>query len=885
MNKKKILNLIKRHIPSILLGITHIAIIVAIALSFRYYAIYPSIFGSIVGIVLCVLIIVDIIYFVGYNHKDRLLKIITCVMASLLLIGGAFGTYLLGSINSTVNNVIGDNDTYETVTGEFAYLPDGKHEYKNLVDLTGKRVGFVSETNRGVTTIAHELLDSNSIDVASFEYQTMTDLMFALVDGKVDVAVFAKGYRTLLSKDENNNFSNYVDKMVDFYEFTQDVKVTTKTSTKNLTNEPFNVLLIGWSRVEEGSTIGLADAIIVVTVNPKTYTASMMSIARDSYVDIPCYNNEKDKINSGRSTSRACFIETVEQLLGEKMDFYIEADYLAIVYLVNAVGGVEITNPVEFTLDGYVVPEGTYVAEGWVALQFCRERHAFAGGDFARQQHQKEVIMGVMQKLIESKDIQMALNAMNMAGNYLSTDLSLNQLTSVFNMILNTRNYTGLPVFDLLDFQTMRMSGYASYHYSYDYELPLWIYKLYDSSIMECVQRIEDIKDFSDVSGQKYGFTFSSSEPYVRPAFYTESFNESEVHEEMPPYYVDLTSMTYEEAIEWADENKVNLDFVYIEPYDPEYVAELDGMVVGQSVRYGKLISGNPDCTITIMGSHGVPNFVGKDIDKAKEWCKEHDVDYEKIAGEPYESEEDYKIIYKQKYDENEGIVYLYYYGEPAKVELAIESGQEKYGSVEGAGTYSIDGKATIKAIPADGYSFKGWYDSDNKLVSEEEEYKFTVEKKTKLTAKFYKDISSFVSVNYVTGSTDSMGSVSKALNADNSVTISAEAKQGYVFKGWYSDNTGSNKLTDDKSYKISSLSEKKTYYAKFAECEHSWDSYVIVDGCTAKEFTCSKCHGTKKDTLEKPEHDYQQISEDELSITYQCSRCGDEKINSKEFQ
>ena len=60
-----------------LLGLTHVVILLAIFLSFRYYSIYPSLFGSVVAIVICLLIIVDIVFFVGFNHKDVVLKTVS----------------------------------------------------------------------------------------------------------------------------------------------------------------------------------------------------------------------------------------------------------------------------------------------------------------------------------------------------------------------------------------------------------------------------------------------------------------------------------------------------------------------------------------------------------------------------------------------------------------------------------------------------------------------------------------------------------------------------------------------------------------------------------------------------------------------------------------
>ena len=611
------------------LVLAHIAVILAVINSYQYYDIYPSIFISVVAIVVCLLIISDIVFFVGFNHKDLGLKIITIVLAVLIFVGGTVGTYLLIRVNGSLGNIINTGeDKYELVSGVFTYY-DSDYEIKELEDLKGLNVGFVKETTRGIATIAQEKLEALKIDYALVDkYNNNLELLLGLINGDVAVAVFPNGYPTLFTSDENNDYSSYMNKMVDFYSFEEQVKVNQKTNNKNLSKEPFNVLLIGWSRTDIGSSVGLADAIIVATINPQTYTASLMSIARDSYVDIPCYGNTKDKINSGRSTSRACFIETVEQLLGTEMDFYMEIDYFAIVNAVNAIGGIEITNPVEFTLDGQFVPEGTFVADGYQVLQFVRERHHMPNGDFDRQQHQKEVIMAIARKLIESRDVTMALDAFNAASDLMSTDLTLKQLTEIFNMILNTKNYTGLDTFSLLDFQTSRITGYASWHYSYDYGIPLWIYKLYDGSIKESLEHMNEVLGNYERIEQDRSFSFSGNNPYIRPSFSSSEFDEKEDHEVMPAFFPHLDTMTYQEALEWCTSNNITVELEFIYPGDAKYVESLDGMVINQSVRYGALLSENSRVKLTVMGagdtSKIVPNFVGRSLNKVFEWASDH---------------------------------------------------------------------------------------------------------------------------------------------------------------------------------------------------------------------------------------------------------------------
>ena len=80
-------------------------------------------------------------------------------------------------------------------------------------------------------------------------------------------------------------------------------------------------------------------------------------------------------------------------------------------------------------------------------------------------------------------------------------------------------------------------------------------------------------------------------------------------------------------------------------------------------------------------------------------------------------------------------------------------------------------------------------------------------------------------------------------------------------------------------------MSEKKTYYAKFAECEHSYDDGVTTTQptCTSEGVltkTCTKCGAVKQETIpiDPNSHDFQEVYEAETLTGYKCSRCGAEK-------
>ncbi len=71
--------------------------------------------------------------------------------------------------------------------------------------------------------------------------------------------------------------------------------------------------------------------------------------------------------------------------------------------------------------------------------------------------------------------------------------------------------------------------------------------------------------------------------------------------------------------------------------------------------------------------------------------------------------------------------------------ELSLLANDSNYGTVLGSGTYPMNATVTIKAVPNDGYVFVGWFDENDSLFSEADEYSFRLRNTVVLTAKFMK--------------------------------------------------------------------------------------------------------------------------------------------------
>lgn len=159
---------------------------------------------------------------------------------------------------------------------------------------------------------------------------------------------------------------------------------------------PLNFVLMGSD--SRGSDRGRSDVLQLLHISGDRKSAYLMSIPRDSWVDIPGHG--KSKINAAYSWGGpALTVATLEQLLGVPMDHTVIIDFEGFIKVIDALGGVTVHNKTASSSAGFDYPQGEITLTGDAALQFVRERKNLPDGDFGRAQRQRDVILAVVKKL------------------------------------------------------------------------------------------------------------------------------------------------------------------------------------------------------------------------------------------------------------------------------------------------------------------------------------------------------------------------------------------------------------------------------------------------------------------------------------------------------
>lgn len=192
-------------------------------------------------------------------------------------------------------------------------------------------------------------------------------------------------------------------------------------------DEIYHIMLIGVDRRDD-SWEGNSDTMMLVSINDEKEQISMISMMRDMGVEIPGLGLQKMNASNANGGPELV-LETVQQNFDVDVERYVSVDFEALIEIVDAVGGVELTISDEeaeqvnggvyylCTLQGvdpepYYLPcGGTYLCNGMQAVNYARIR--FVGNaDYERTERQRTVMTEIFKKV---KDLG-ALDLLDLAG-------------------------------------------------------------------------------------------------------------------------------------------------------------------------------------------------------------------------------------------------------------------------------------------------------------------------------------------------------------------------------------------------------------------------------------------------------------------------------------
>lgn len=372
----------------------------------------------VIGIAVTALILVGILL-VLFLKKLSTAVTVVLMAVSILIIGASL--YVVSVSRSTSSFLDGIQQTpysYET----YSVIAE-KNRHMTLPNAV--KAGMIQ--NDPYQTEASEGLKKLT-SVTTQTYNDPTSLIVALEADESDIAAVNDSYLQLL-KENHESFEQNIEVLTTFR---VQVKRATASSTASV-SKPFVVYISGIDTYGDISSVSRSDVNMLAVVNPTTHTVLLVNTPRDYYVQLHGTTGTRDKLTHAGIYGIDMSRQTLEDLYGTKIDYYIRVNFTSLTSIVDALGGVNVYSDYDFKS----FHTGYNQLDGKRALEFSRERHSFNEGDRQRGKNQQRVIEAIIAQMSDPKNAVNYQAILNSFQGALQTNMSREALTTSVNQQLN----------------------------------------------------------------------------------------------------------------------------------------------------------------------------------------------------------------------------------------------------------------------------------------------------------------------------------------------------------------------------------------------------------------------------------------------------------------
>ena len=424
-----------------------------------------------------VTIITDVFLFISSdNIVFKLFKGLAYIVTILMIVGYSCGIYYLNKTTHFMNNL---NTIKKEITSYYIIVMK-ESKYDEISDLYGKNLTYYEGTSQ-------EVLSKIKLELNYSTVKNIDSLKDRLYTAKTDSILVSD----LIKEDLEEKYTDFSERtrVLKTIDITKDVEdITKKVSIKNTS---FNVLISGMDSYGTINKTTRNDVNMIATINPNTNKVLLTSIPRDYYVQLHGKTGYKDKLTHAGIYGINTVVQTIEDLFGIDINYYVRVNFTTVESLVNTIGPIEIYSDKAMSLDGCKYVVGINTVNGKCALRFARERHSYVEGDNHRIKNQQEVIKGIFNKLSKSAmvvtDYTSILDSLD--GKF-ATNMDMKDITAFIKYELED-----ITKYEILDTQVTG-TGSMELTYSYPHQK---LYVMFPSE-----QSVESAKEYiNKISNEK----------------------------------------------------------------------------------------------------------------------------------------------------------------------------------------------------------------------------------------------------------------------------------------------------------------------------------------------------------------------------------------------
>lgn len=354
------------------------------------------------------------------------------IMAGLLELVLTIGSVYAVKTNDMLATVTGVN----TVTEQVSFLVRANDKASQLSDTDGYAYGCNEKDQADMTKAAVDYAQKQTGRESDCkQYDNVTALIHALDKKDTDVILFPESMRPTI-EEQDTEFSTKT-KVIDTFEYKY--QLTIKGDGKDLSKTPFTVYISGNDDYGKLTDTGRSDVNIIATFNPKTRQVLLVSTPRDYWIEVDSTTGQKgyEKLTHAGNYGIHSSMETLSQLYGINIDYYLKVNFDGAVGVIDALKGITIQSDVDFTNGADAAPVsyhftiGENECDGAKALAFCRERHTFSDGDNQRGKNQMQAMKAIISKATSPSILSNYSGILNAVTQLIATDIPQDSLASL----------------------------------------------------------------------------------------------------------------------------------------------------------------------------------------------------------------------------------------------------------------------------------------------------------------------------------------------------------------------------------------------------------------------------------------------------------------------
>ena len=424
-----------------------------------------------------------IIMYILITRKKILPNIFGIILSIIIII---INTIIIVA-NNEANNLLNKITNTNKITYNYSLIVLKENNYNNIKDLNNKTIGtYYNDTDTNYNKALTKLNDK--LTYKEQKEDNIINIINSLYKKEIDGIFIASSYIDII-KESDKTFENKT-KIIDTISIKVKVKSKEKVKTTNK-GEPFILYISGIDTYGEISSVSRSDVNIIATINPKTGKVLLTHIPRDYYVQLRDTYGYKDKLTHAGVYGINKSINTIEDLLDIKIDYYTRINFNSLISLIDKIGGIDVYSEISFTPHTnkkVYINQGMNHLNGEQALAFSRERYAYIEGDRHRGQNQEIVIEAIIKKLTTSNDIKTLKILLNELDKILQTNMDKTTINNLINNQIDTNTTWTV--------ETYNLNGFDASEYTYSYpNQKLYVMIPDETTIEEAKVKINEIKN------------------------------------------------------------------------------------------------------------------------------------------------------------------------------------------------------------------------------------------------------------------------------------------------------------------------------------------------------------------------------------------------------